>query len=1566
MIVLANKILLGILIILTAGTTLFSVYNTEHNLKIDITKIDTKYYSCINQTSCKLIAKEYFILYNKTKKMMPELTTLKNYYDNKTNRTQELRTVNYKGNISVIFNYTFEGNDINIENFPSNLLVSLYNLTENISFKYALSNFSEDKMQIEYDKNYLYNISGRNYTYKFFTYDVINNSGMITATKSFNPNPVLNFRLFDPIIASGGNVTTIMFNNSNYTVMTFYTNGTFSIISDGSCIEVFMVGGGGGGGGGSTIGGYGGGGAGGVNYTSCYNLSTGNYSVIVGNGGKNPATRVSGGNTSFGNITAIGGGGGGARIGGSIGGLDGGSGGGAASSAGTDAGGFSLGGGYYGGNGSRDVDGQGGGGGGGGANSSGLNGSLDNGGNGGIGFTINITGTNTCYAGGGGGGSGGAGGTVGNATCGGGAGGVNGQPGNNATNGLGGGAGGTGNIGSVTPAYGGSGVVILRYLTDTGIVSFTSGTTTDASQLFVRTTRNILLNITNTAVSFNNVTLYIYNLSILYNYTNTSAVNFSINWTNLPVGTYNISASLFKNNTLLSSTETRFIYVYNITSNFSVSNVGFDNQAVNLTPNINISPNPGITYTYNMTLLFANLSPYLNLTTLNSNTSFYWNSSGTPSGNYSILVYAKDSNNNIVNFTSNSFNVTGSTVSFTLDGSTGSQLYELGTLINVTYSANTAWCLDLNSSNIYWQNYTCGLSGNNTVQLNITHFIKSKFLSTSVIDTSKLLHYWTLNEISTNVTDSVTGVNSSSQTAPNTTGILSFAKSFTYRSATTESIITSESVYGGSISSMGNLTLTFWINTSTTDAQDILKALDPNDVGAPGNGFTNLGVATGGTTYNNSLLFFYHAFGNNPQVYSCGNFSNHTNNWTFVAISYNYNDNTSITCYFNGVAQSGKWVIGFGNNSLYNLNYSLYLGVVNDPPFFAHPVNFSLDEVGVWNTTLSATNISVLYNSGTGTTYPFLNTSGVLVSSALVANNQSIFVQSHHFDEVDNLTINLTGIFSAGSFPTIKVYVGDNLSNDLSIYGIISNGTSTITTFNDTVTFKILNFNTSEIKTVFLKIPKIANVTTASFNISGTFNNDYCYQENALDTGINACYQTNPGLYQPITGSTNITSFYYYINYTKPDFATPLSQWRIYHGNFSSPYNVTLNNQGCWNGSATTLILRFYSNAATGAYNYSSYGECWNSTQWVRITNISQTTGGSSGLCKSSTCTSLGYFPGSGSDNSYSTNAGLKYCNVTTSGWANDSVTLGIGNDVCSGGTLWEESVLWQRNITSNITSVKVGAVFAGSYDWNYTGNFTTANGTNFTAGLISYLATCVPDGSGQCNVPVYISASPGGRINLTNISVSYPTAINPLQLNLSLVRQYLNSSSGVTNIPITIRSTSNGTTQIYGLVYTYAGGNETYQATIHDYTYGSTQTKFINISFSDWNYKLPQLLQYLEFIPGSSNSKNVTPYGQTAIAPILNITNQAYANQWNFSMMANESHACVNITVSTSYNKSLGQLLTANVWRNLYTNNTYPNQTGVWMWADLGCNYSSWSSWNPNYYFKACAVGSVCNPAVS
>ena len=253
--------------------------------------------------------------------------------------------------------------------------------------------------------------------------------------------------------------------SGGYTIHTFTSSGTFTSDVPRN-VEVLVVAGGGGGAGGkSGVSNGGGGGAGGYIYNSSYSVS-GSVSVTVGAGGAGgnntlPSSGTNGENSVFDTLTAVGGGGGGSTGNGNAGG----SGGGAGGVATTKTGGAATSGqGFKGGDNTTASYAPGGGG---GSSAAGQNNRVTTMGGGGAGTVSSINGSAVTYAKGGDA----IASTIVNGTA---------NTGNGGSGGY--------SVGSYAGGNGGSGVVIVRYLSPSA-TSFTlsgpsSGSLNDASSSF--------------------------------------------------------------------------------------------------------------------------------------------------------------------------------------------------------------------------------------------------------------------------------------------------------------------------------------------------------------------------------------------------------------------------------------------------------------------------------------------------------------------------------------------------------------------------------------------------------------------------------------------------------------------------------------------------------------------------------------------------------------------------------------------------------------------------------------------------------------------------------------------------------------------------------------------------------------------------------------------------------------------------------------------------------------------------------------------------------------------------
>ena len=205
---------------------------------------------------------------------------------------------------------------------------------------------------------------------------------------------------------------------------------------------------------------------------------------------------------------------------------------------------------------------------------------------------------------------------------------------------------------------------------------------------------------------------------------------------------------------------------------------------------------------------------------------------------------------------------------------------------------------------------------------------------------------------------------------------------------------------------------------------------------------------------------------------------------------------------------------------------------------------------------------------------------------------------------------------------------------------------------------------------------------------------------------------------------------------------------------------------------------------------------------------------------------------------------------------------------------------------------------------WNYTGYFASSNTTNdLSTEINTYLSSCSEDSEGNCNIPLYFYSYTAGLLKITSVDIIYTYDVNPILLDKDLIEAFLENSVNETNIPITIESETNGTIEVWGIVFDHIGGNKTYEILAHDAFYDTNMSFNITYFYSDWDYNLPPNINYIDFYPPSPTSDGVTPFAQSNSRPILNFTNYGYGGKnADFYMLVNETETCVDLLTSANY----------------------------------------------------------------
>lgn len=290
--------------------------------------------------------------------------------------------------------------------------------------------------------------------------------------------------------------------------------------------------------------------------------------------------------------------------------------------------------------------------------------------------------------------------------------------------------------------------------------------------------------------------------------------------------------------------------------------------------------------------------------------------------------------------------------------------------------------------------------------------------------------------------------------------------------------------------------------------------------------------------------------------------------------------------------------------------------------------------------------------------------------------------------------------------------------------------------------------------------------------------------------------------------------------------------------------------------------------------------------------------------------------------------------------------------------------VKWLRIVVApasgeNIT-IDIGS--DGVIDWSYVGILNSSTSpqsvdlTNNSA--IDYYVGDICTGL-TCMVPLEISLEAGGVIAVQNLSLN--RKINPIIINTSLIEDI----NGDIEFEFEF---IDGNITLSDLQIYYLGGSQIFEVLAHNPNRSSNKSYNVTFYHSDYNWTFPSKINYLEFIPRTPYSKNVTPYGQKRSNPIFNVTTNNWGGRnMNFSIWINESYSCVNLTAATSFNKSAGTLLTNNTWHSFASNQTNQSEIDIWFWADYDCNYTTWMFWEPEIAFRGCCYNClVCDTDVT
>lgn len=267
----------------------------------------------------------------------------------------------------------------------------------------------------------------------------------------------------------------------------------------------------------------------------------------------------------------------------------------------------------------------------------------------------------------------------------------------------------------------------------------------------------------------------------------------------------------------------------------------------------------------------------------------------------------------------------------------------------------------------------------------------------------------------------------------------------------------------------------------------------------------------------------------------------------------------------------------------------------------------------------------------------------------------------------------------------------------------------TYNTFNDNLTSKNFTFMNDQNITSYFNIPINANMTTAQITVKG-YPLRHCYQESADESTL--CGGLSTGSYSISddyndgnwSGDyTNMETYSAIINYSKPADSIG-AYFQLKYGfvveGFPIGENVTINNtisEECF--SQTDILVNLTGKQAGGIAVQTLIISCWNGTAYTEM------------------------------------NSTTTYFNV------------------------YEEGIWWDMNNTlyTNNTYIEIGTD-DNNREWNNTGKMNktfSSSDVNITP-VKNYLASCIPDNSGNCTIPFLIHSDTGGVIEVSALQLNF------------------------------------------------------------------------------------------------------------------------------------------------------------------------------------------------------------------
>ena len=402
-----------------------------------------------------------------------------------------------------------------------------------------------------------------------------------------------------------------------------------------------------------------------------------------------------------------------------------------------------------------------------------------------------------------------------------------------------------------------------------------------------------------------------------------------------------------------------------------------------------------------------------------------------------------------------------------------------------------------------------------------------------------LVAYWAMNEDSgTNVLDSVrakhngTAVNSPTWVS----GKIGNALKFTSASSQEVKVLDH-----ADLDITGTLTIAFWVNLTTVEGTGVDKGFD-------GSALPYRAMELDAVTEN----FGTYDGGWNVVTYKAFN----TNSWNLVVTRWN---GTYINVWVNNSHVGSVAFAGAIPTNNHNLTFGAYLDAT---PTHLDFLNGVLDEIGIWNRSLTDAEINQLWNDGDGISYE-----GALdITLILPENNASFATKAINFS-ANVLDVGAVGIQNVS-------FIIDGVINQTNTSGFEGFYNWTLDLNDGDYNWTVLAYDDGNegypIETRDFSIdtiPPTINITSPEGGIYHKSGNNLTLNWTAFDLNIDTCWYSYRGTNTTATCSDNSTNIFnvtnisaisltFYVNDTAGNLASDTTTW-FYH---SWEYERTFNN----------------------------------------------------------------------------------------------------------------------------------------------------------------------------------------------------------------------------------------------------------------------------------------------------------------------------------------------------------------------------------------------------------------------